>query len=279
MSGANPLGRQRAAHPGPMLAALVAAFLALMVLAQPAMAAALPELTGRVVDDAHLLDAATATAIEQKLAAYEAKSSDQVVVATIDSLGGEAIEPYANRLFRAWGLGQKQENNGLLLLVAKNDRKVRIEVGYGLEGVMTDAASKLIIEDTIIPAFRRGDFAGGISKGVDDILSVLSGDVADLQARAARNQQTASSQPDWFGYVFFFIWFVIFFGGFGLAVLPRIFGQKIAPGRYRWLGHDFMVQNRPRGGGWYYGGGGGSSGGGFSGGGGSSGGGGASGGW
>lgn len=267
--------------------AFAAALLAMFLLVPLASAAALPALTGRVVDDAHLLDAATTAQIERKLADFEAKSSDQVVVATIDSLGGEDIESYANKLYRAWGLGQKQENNGILLLVSKGDRKVRIEVGYGLEGVMTDAASKLIIEDTILPAFRQGDFSGGISRGVDDILSVVSGDIADLEARAARNPHGASSQPDWFGYVFFVIWFAIFFGGFGLAVLPRAFGRKIAPGRYRWLGHDFIVRDRHRGG-WYYGGGGfggggwgggGSGGGGFSGGGGSSGGGGASGGW
>jgi len=265
--------------------AFAAALLALSLLAPLASAAALPALTGRVVDAAHLLDSSTKADIESKLASFEAKSSDQVVVATIDSLGGEDIESYANRLFRAWGLGQKQENNGILLLVSKGDRKVRIEVGYGLEGVMTDAASKLIIEDTILPAFRQGDFSGGISRGVDDILAVLSGDVADLEARAARKRQSAATQPNWFGYVFFLVWFAIFFGGFGLAVLPRAFGRKIAPGRYRWLGHDFIVRDR-RGGGWYYGGGGWGGGGwggggwgGFSGGGGSSGGGGASGGW
>lgn len=263
-----------------MAVALVAALLVLALSALPGhTASALRVLTGRVVDNAGLLDAATEAEITKKLADFEAKSSDQVVVATIDSLNGEAIEPYANRLFRVWGLGQKQENNGILLLVAKNDRKVRIEVGYGLEGTMTDLASKLIIENTIIPAFRQGDFAGGISNGVDDILSVLSGDTAELEARAARNRTSTSNGPNWPAYIFLIIWFGIFFSGFGLAVLPRLFGRKIGPNRYRWLGHDFVVTSG-RGGGWSGGGGGWSSGGGgFSGGGGSSGGGGASGGW
>ncbi|MGH7002880.1 MAG: TPM domain-containing protein, partial [Alphaproteobacteria bacterium] len=95
------------------------------------LAAELPALTGRVVDGANVIDAPTRDAITRKLEAFETKSSDQVVVVTVPDLGGEEIEPYANRLYRSWALGQKQENNGVLLVVAPNDRKVRIEVGYG----------------------------------------------------------------------------------------------------------------------------------------------------
>ncbi|SDO67975.1 uncharacterized protein SAMN05443582_102783 [Phyllobacterium sp. OV277] len=252
-----------------------------------AFAADLPALTGRVVDGANVIDAATRDAITQKLAAFEAKSSDQVVVVTVPSLDGEAIEPYSNRLYRAWALGQKQENNGVLLVVAPNDRKVRIEVGYGLEGTLTDLLSKLIIENAIIPGFRSGDYSGGIARGVDDILKVLSGDAAELEARAKRNIKDESSNIDWFGVVFISIWVIIFFGGFGMAILAPVFGQKIGPGRYRWLGMDIDTRSSGSGGGsgggWSSGGGGWSSGGGggggFSGGGGSSGGGGASGGW
>jgi uncharacterized protein len=277
-----------ARHGGPIatpVAALAAVMLAFVLLAAPAAAAGdLPALTGRVVDNANLIDPSTTADITGKLAAFEAKSSDQVVVATIDSLNGEAIEPYANRLFRTWGLGQKKENNGILLLVAKNDRKVRIEVGYGLEGTMTDLAAKLIIENTILPAFRKGDFPGGIAKGVDDILSVLSGNEAELEARYARNRTSTASQSDRFGNIFFYvfmaIWFGTFFTGIFFAVLPKVFGKKIGPNRYRWLGHEFTIQKSSgRGGSWSSGGGFSSGGGGFSGGGGSSGGGGASGGW
>lgn len=252
-----------------------------------ALAAELPALTGRVVDGANVIDAATRDAITRKLEAFEAKSSDQVVVVTVPDLDGEAIEPYSNRLYRSWALGQKQENNGVLLVVAPNDRKVRIEVGYGLEGTLTDLLSKLIIENAIIPGFRSGDYAGGIARGVDDILTVLAGDSAELEARARRNAKEPSSDVDWFMVVFITVWVVIFFGGFGMAVLAPIFGRKIGPGQYRWLGMD--IDTRPssrgsggRGGGWTSGGGGWSSGGsdgGFSGGGGSSGGGGASGSW
>lgn len=267
---------------------LVLTLLFLMVAG--AFAAELPALTGRVVDAANVIGAATREQITQKLAAFEAKSSDQVVVVTVPSLDGEEIEPFSNRLYRSWALGQKQENNGVLLVVAPNDRKVRIEVGYGLEGTLTDLLSKLIIENAIIPGFRSGDFSGGISRGVDGILTVLSGDAAELEARAKRNVQEPTSDVDWFMVIFITFFVLIFFGGFAMAVLAPVFGRKIGPGQYEWLG--MHVDNRPPrrsgggwsgGGGWSSGGGGWSSGGGggggFSGGGGSSGGGGASGSW
>ena len=140
------------------------AFPAFLLFPLAAIAQNLPALTGRVVDDAGLIDAATEALLVQKLADFEQKSSDQIVVATIPDLGGEAIEPYANRLFRAWALGQGGEDNGILLLVARDDRKMRIEVGYGLEGTLTDLHSRLIIDNTMVPAFRAGDFSGGISR-------------------------------------------------------------------------------------------------------------------
>ncbi len=140
-----------------------------------AFAAELPALTGRVVDNAGMIDATTEAALTQKLADFEAKGSDQIVVATIPSLDGEAIEPYATRLFNAWKLGQTAKNNGVLLLVARDDRKMRIEVGYGLEGTLTNQHATRIIEDDMVPAFRAGDFSGGISKAVDDMIMVIEG--------------------------------------------------------------------------------------------------------
>ncbi|GAB1583348.1 TPM domain-containing protein [Phyllobacterium phragmitis] len=284
-----PVGRDAARWlglAGGIMMAL-AAFIVVAVADAP-----LPALTGRVVDDANIIDPQTRDALTEKLAAFEAKSSDQVVVVTVPSLGGEDIESYSNRLFRSWALGQKQENNGVLLVVAPNDRKVRIEVGYGLEGTLTDALSSVIIRTAVIPAFRQGDYAGGISKGVDGILAVLAGDAADFEARAQRNAQAQSSGGgiDWISVIFLTFWGIIFFGGLGFALLAPIFGRKIGPGRYQWLG----MQTGPRsggaigglggggiwiGGGGFGGGGGWSGGGGFSGGGGSSGGGGASGSW
>ena len=102
-------------------------------------------MTGRVVDDAHVLSPATQAALEAKLADLEQKSTIQLVVATVPDLGGDEIEPYANALFREWKLGQKDKNNGVLFLIAPQQHRMRIEVGYGLEGTLTDATSKLII--------------------------------------------------------------------------------------------------------------------------------------
>lgn len=261
----------------------MAVFVFGMILAQlPAAAAAdsFPALTGRVVDAAGIIDAPTEEAIAAKLAAFEKKSTDQIVVATIPSLNGAPLENYANLLFRHWKLGQVGENNGVLLLVAVNDRKVRIEVGYGLEGTLTDALSKLIIVDTMIPEFRAGHYSQGISKGVDDIVTALGGNAAELQARARRAEQPASGAG---GIVFAILFVGLFAGMFLFGMLAPVFGRRIGPGRYRWLGMTIaMAAAARRNGNWSGGsswGGGGFSGGGFSGGGGSSGGGGASGGW
>jgi uncharacterized protein len=256
----------------------------LVLLAFPTFAQSVPTLTGRVVDNAGMIDDAAERQLVSKLAAFEQKSSDQIVVATIADLGGEAIESYANRLFRAWGLGQAGEDNGILLLVARDDRKMRIEVGYGLEGTLTDLHSKLIIENTMVPAFRAGDFTGGITRAVDDIILVLEGNAAELEARAERNQAEDEGIP-WFVIVFIAIWAVLFFGSFAFAFLARVFGRKLGTGRYEWMGVEMDYNNRGGSSGGTSGWSSGSSssrssgGGGFSGGGGSSGGGGASGGW
>ena len=136
----------------------------------------------------------TRAAIEPKLADLEAKSGIQLVVATVTSLEGEEIEPYANELFRTWKLGEKTKNNGVLLLVAPNEHKVRIEVGYGLEGTLTDALSKVIITNAIAPRFKTGDFGGGVSRGVDDIITVLTTDSSEWQQRR-RCVSTISRPP------------------------------------------------------------------------------------
>jgi uncharacterized protein len=135
-----------------------------------------PSLTGRVVDEANLLDAAKRTEIEAKLAALEEKTTDQFVVVTVRSLQGRTIEEYGYRLGRAWAIGQKDKNNGVLLIVAPNERKVRIEVGYGLEGTLPDAISNLIIQNVILPRFKANDYPGGIASGVDEVIKVLSGE-------------------------------------------------------------------------------------------------------
>jgi hypothetical protein len=133
-----------------------------------------PALTGRVVDIANLLTPEEQARLEAKLKAHEEQTSDQVVVATVPSLGELSIENYANTLFNSWGLGQKDKNNGVLLLVAPKERKVRIEVGYGLERTLTGAISSNILDTAISPKFKLGDFAGGVEAGIDQILAALS---------------------------------------------------------------------------------------------------------
>src|SRR5258708_6252866 len=152
-----------------------------------------PTLTGRVVDEAGILNAATRDALTAKLAALEAKTTDQLVVVTLKSLQGTSIEDFGVQLGRAWKIGQKDKNNGVVLIVAPNERKVRIEVGYGLEGALTDAVSRFIIENSIVPRFRANDVPGGIVRGIDDIIDVLTGDPEEWKRRAAKRPEA----PDW----------------------------------------------------------------------------------
>src|SRR6266849_9760230 len=142
-----------------------------------------PRLTDRVVDEAHILSDREREALSSKLAELETKSGIQLVVATANSLQGQEIEPYANELFRTWKLGEKAKNNGVLLLIAPNERRVRIEVGYGLEGTLTDALSKVIITNAVAPRFKTGDFGGGVARGIDDIITVLTTDASEWQQR------------------------------------------------------------------------------------------------
>ena len=165
------------ANAGRRLAAVAAGcgLVVLLALSALAQGLAFPALTGRIVDEARLIDAPTRERLESLLTQHEAKTSDQVVVATVSGLGGTSIEDYANQLFRHWKLGQAKSNNGVLLLVAPNERRVRIEVGYGLEGQLTDAVASMIIQAAITPKFRAGDFAGGIERGAEAIVSTIAG--------------------------------------------------------------------------------------------------------
>ncbi len=227
-----------------------------------AVAANFPPLTGRVVDEAHILPASAVADLEFKLADLESRSGIQLVVATVSSLDGQEIEPYTNALFRTWKLGDKTKNNGALLLVAPNQKRVRIEVGYGLEGTLTDALSKVIIANAIAPRFKTGDFAGGITRGVDDIIIVLTTDSSEWQQRPSLrvDSEPASAPVNWLV----------------IVVIIAVIGLMIVSPAFRWLVIGMLMSGRGGGSG-----GGGSSrgGGGFSGRGGSSGGGGASGSW
>ncbi len=226
-----------------------------------------PALTGRVVDAASILSAQEKSDLDARLAALEDKSGIQLVVATVPSLDGLEIEPYANALFRQWKLGEAKKNNGALFLIAPKDHRVRIEVGYGLEGTLTDATSKIIIANAVAPRFKVGDFDGGVARGVDDITAVLTTDSADWQKRPQVRQEDNSQGWAAFAPILLFLIFMFLSLRFG--------------GRGNLAGNIIMMSagvNRGGFGGGFSSGGG-FSGGGFSGGGGSSGGGGASGSW
>jgi uncharacterized protein len=175
----------------PVLIGVAALFLQTVAHAEPKF----PPLTGRIVDDAHLLSPGDKAEIESDLKALEAKSSDQVVVFTTNSLQDYPIEDFGYQLGRAWGIGQKGTNNGVILIVAPNERKVRIEVGRGLEPQLTDLLSSLIIRNRILPAFKRGDYAAGIKAAVRDIRDVLLGDAEAVKQRAASRKTAVRQAP------------------------------------------------------------------------------------
>lgn len=135
----------------------------------------IPPLTGRVMDLAHLLPAELAASLDAELAAHEARTGNQVVLLTLPSLQGEPLEEFSHRVASSWELGRKGTDNGVLVLVVPGERKIRIEVGYGLEGVLTDAMASRIIRQEMVPRFRAGDFAGGIGAGVNAVLRTIEG--------------------------------------------------------------------------------------------------------
>jgi uncharacterized protein len=223
--------------------------------ALPAAALDVPSPSGYVTDRADMLSAATEQRLERALRSFEESDSTQIAVLTVSSLEGEALEEYSLKVAETWGIGQKEHDNGALLLVARDDRKVRIEVGYGLEGRLTDLLAGRIIDNEITPRFRQGDFDGGITAGVGAMVQAVRGEYQGEGRPSGKRKRSP------FGLLFF----LFFFG----PVLLRL----------------FLPHSRSRRGGFWYGGfgggssGGGFGGGGFSGGGGGFGGGGASGSW
>jgi uncharacterized protein len=234
----------------------------LLITAAALAAPEFPPLTGRVVDNADLLSAADEQALTEELKELEEESSDQLVVVTLPSLQGYPIEDFGYQLGRHWGIGTANLDNGVLLIVAPNERKVRIEVGYGLEPILTDALSKIIIENAILPRFRAGDFSGGIKDGVRDIALALTGDAAELEARVNARQDADEPAIDWFTVLMYIAILLL------IIYLTRNDDFRVPSGRTRRGGRSTWSS----GGGW-------GGAGGFSGGGGSFGGGGSSGSW
>lgn len=177
---------------GQALSGLLLAFLLLvpgLAAAQPAF----PELTGRVVDQAQILSPEQEAALDATLASHETASSDQIVVVTLSSLQDYDIADYGYQLGRHWGIGQKEIDNGVLLIVAPNERQLRIEVGYGAEAIITDGLASSIIRNTIVPKFKDGDMPAGIEAGVGEIIALLNASPEEL---AARKAEFEASQPE-----------------------------------------------------------------------------------
>ena len=262
---------------GSLLSAIVIASLALPAAASAQTYASPGKPAGYVSDFAGVIPAADQASLESTLSSFEQSTGIEIAVATTKSLGGDTVEDYAARLFQEWGIGNAKKDNGILILVAPSDRQARIEVGYGLEGTMTDALSSVIIQSAIIPKFKAGDFAGGASAGVDAIIGALTVDAAEWQRKA---NVRVDQQPDLFDQLVPFIVLALFVFVF-VAMIRNARGQS-----GKWVrrgGQTIFIPSNT--GSWGDGWGGGSSsggdfgGGGFSGGGGSSGGGGASGSW
>jgi uncharacterized protein len=226
----------------------------------------IPPLSGRIVDQARVIDDWTRSRLDTELADFEKAKGIQLVVVTLPNLAGYTVEDWGLALGRGWGIGQKGKNNGLLLIVAPKERKLRIEVGYGLEGDLPDATANGIIRDTIVPYFRAGDMPGGIAAGVDAIVTTLGGQVAGA-APVPRKSNSSPLASLVVPFAFF-----IFVGAFIMLGRGR---RRVGP----WGGPIIYTGSWPGGSRGGFGGGRSSSGGGFSGGGGSFAGGGASGGW
>ena len=247
-----------------------------------------PPLTGRIVDEAQILSAEDRQQIEATLRELEGKSSDQIVVYTTPSLQGYEIEEIGYRLGRFWKIGQAGINNGILLIVAPNQRKVRIEVGRGLEPIMTDALSTMVIQNSVLPGFRRGDFPGGIKAGVRDIKDVLLGDAEEVKKRARSIKPQSRDPGDILPLIIFGVILLIFISSFISQARQAQMAANANPNAKRRRrfgdGNVIVVPGGWGGSGGWSGGGGWSSGssdsgGGFSGGGGDFGGGGSSGSW
>jgi uncharacterized protein len=209
--------------------------LVVLVLGVSLSAQTFPKPTGRVNDFADVIDAATEAALDRQIDQLEQRTTSEIAVATVSSLDGMSVEEYANKLFKAWGVGQAKQDNGVLVLVAPNDRAMRIEVGYGLEGVLPDGLAGQIIRDDFLPRFRDNDYSGGIRAGVDHVAQVVEkhqvltpAEVAALNE--ANNDSSSGEPPLWLMVPFFGLFVTIGFSMMGIGLrsktgFPLLFGS------------------------------------------------------
>ncbi|MEO5793738.1 MAG: TPM domain-containing protein [Rhodoferax sp.] len=206
-----------------LLRLCVACWLALLALCSHAQGVLpVPALTGHVIDSTATFSASQQQALEAKLAAFEASSGAQIVVLMVPTTQPEDIASYANRVGNAWKIGRKEVGDGLILLVAKNDRKLRIEVAKTLEGAVPDLAASNIIQDAITPRFKQGDFAGGVDAGVDQIMALVKGEALPAPQAKARATQQAEGF-DWQQMLIFAVFAVPIAG----TIARSIFGAKL----------------------------------------------------
>lgn len=210
-------------HNTPRVPRLLVTAVCLLLLAAAVHALDVPYLSGRINDNAHMLSSETVAELESMLAAYEDSTGNQLVLLTIESLEGESLEDYSMRVAETWKLGQKGVDNGALLLVAKQDRKLRIEVGYGLEASLTDAMTSYIINSVITPRFKQGDFEAGIREGLQNMILAADGTIgeADISTASGDDFPMWGFMLFWFGIVGLFTFMGIFTpgcSGWGLYV-------------------------------------------------------------
>ena len=191
----------------------------------------LPKPAGRVTDLANIIDAATEADLDRQLDQLEQKTSSEIAIVTVASLDGVPVEDYAVRLFKEWGIGQAGSDNGVLVLVAPNEREMRIEVGYGLEGILPDGLAGQIIRESFTPRFRENDYNGGIRDGVARVVEVVEKQQVLTPEELARfNEGSGGDFPEWALIPFFGLFVTIGFGMVGIGLrtktgFPLLFGS------------------------------------------------------
>lgn len=207
---------------------VIAAIALFLALAFPAFAdVPVPQLTGRVVDQTGTLSSSDIAALSQKLRDFENRKGSQIAVLIVPTTQPETIEQFSIRVAEAWKIGRKKVDDGAILVVAKNDRHLRIEVGYGLEGALTDVTSRRIIDEDITPKFRSGDFAAGIGAGVDRMMRVIDGEPLPSPSRSANFAHNLDDLMPVFAVALFAS---IGVGGFFRAILGRLLGSLVTGG-------------------------------------------------
>ncbi|KJC45168.1 membrane protein [Bradyrhizobium sp. LTSP885] len=212
-----------------MTAVRVVLFAFLLGLVCPTLAqVAVPQLTGRVVDQTGTLSASDIASLDGKLKDLETRKGAQVAVLIVPTTGDEAIEQFSIRVAEAWKIGRKKVDDGALLVVGKNDRHLRIEVGYGLEGVLSDVVTHRIISEDIAPKFKEGDFAGGISAGVDRMIRLINGEQLPVPEPPHWKPSASFDPSDIFNP--FLLIPVLLFGGLIRRMLGRLLGSAVSGG-------------------------------------------------